>query len=103
MSEGERLERHCCLKKKNKEGSEPRNEATWETRKGWEKSSAQRLQEEHSPVDTGMLAHGDSLQTPSKQNCKEKYEFSLCQAPLSMGFSGKNTGMVAMPSSRGSS
>ena len=59
--------------------------------------------EEHSPVDTGMLAHGDSLQTPSKQNCKEKSEFSLCQAPLSMGFSGKNTGMVAMPSSRGSS
>ena len=44
VSEGERLERHCFLKKKNKEGSEPRNEATWETRKSWEKSSAQRLQ-----------------------------------------------------------
>ena len=72
VSEGECLERHCFLKKKNKEGSEPRNEATWETRKGWEKSSAQRLQEEHSPVDTGMLAHGDSLQNPSKQNCKGK-------------------------------
>ena len=44
VSEGECLERHCFLKKKNKEGSEPRNEATWETRKSWEKSSAQRLQ-----------------------------------------------------------
>ena len=75
VSEGERLERHCCLKKKNKEGSEPRNEATWETRESWEKTSAQRLQEEHSPVDTGMLAHGDSLQTPSKQNRKGKMSF----------------------------
>ena len=58
--------------------------------------------EEHSPVDTGMLAHRDP-RLLANRTVKEKYEFSLCQAPLSMGFSGKNTGMVAMPSSRGSS
>lgn len=27
----------------------------------------------------------------ANRTVKEKYEFSLCQAPLSMGFSGKNT------------
>lgn len=53
--------RECCLKKKM--GSKPRNEAIG-TRKDWQTSSPQGLQEERNPVDTGVLVYGDPCQTP---------------------------------------
>ena len=97
VSEGERLERHCFLKKKNKEGSEPRNEATWETRKSWEKSSAQRLQKNTALWTLGCWPMETLFRLLANRTVEEKSELSLCQAPLSMGFSGENNGMGCYP------
>ena len=41
------------------------------TREGWEKSPPQGLQEERSPVDTGLLVYRDPCQTPRVQNWTE--------------------------------
>ena len=48
-----------------------------ETRKGWEMSPPHTLQEELSPVDTGMLAHRDPCQTPSYRTEHSKSVLSL--------------------------
>ena len=64
MNEGEELEETWLLKKRalSQEMRPHRNH------KRLGKEFSQRIQEECSPVDTGMLTQGDSLQTPSKQN-----------------------------------
>ena len=92
VSEGEWLQ-EALLLKKNKEGSKPRNEATQETRESWERVLPRDSRKNAALWTLGCWPMETLFRLLEDRTVRGKYEFSLCQAPLSMGFSGKNPGM----------
>ena len=92
VSEGEQLEEHYCLKK-NKEGPEPRNEATQKPQKAGKGVLPRDSRKNAALWTLGCRPTETLVRLLANITVKEKSEFSLCQSPLSMGFSGKNTGM----------
>ena len=92
VSEGEQLEEHCCLKK-NKEGPEPRNEATQKPQKAGKGVLPRDSRKNAALWTLGCRPTETLVRLLANITVKEKSEFSLCRSPLSMGFSGKNTGM----------
>ena len=92
VSEGEWLQ-EALLLKKNKEGSKPRNEATQETRKSWERVLPRDSRKNAALWTLGCWPMETLFRLLENRTVRGKYEFSLCQAPLSIGFSGENPGM----------
>ena len=84
--------RHCCLKK-NKEGPEPKNEATQKPQKAGKGVLPRDSRKNAALWTLGCRPTETLVRLLANITVKEKSEFSLCRSPLSMGFSGKNTGM----------
>ena len=79
----ENRKRHCCLKK-NKEGPEPRNEATQKPQKAGKGVLPRDSRKNAALWTLGCWPTEPLVRLLANRTVKEKSELSLCQVPLSM-------------------